>query len=511
MAQLEEIPEIYGPTRETVDQLRDRCSEALHLNLDVTPDTDILKKGREILTALGADDRPGIAPIAMPQILYSTRSHNELLQLLLHKTWYLNEGGFRHVNGQAAIALIGAMGIGKSTTMKTFTDLCGILFPRVAAVYTSCLRLSNKHPLGQDALYLSVAKNLRARGYIHFEDHFEGNSRPLLFGKLQEHNIRIVIMVDELDRLYIQDPKVAPALCLNLHDVLEELAYLGDQTSGRILTFICGSSSRLPQLILAQKDAASILSFPMLASATNLNGTKFTTSRVYSSLPTDLETAMQIIREKEPLCRFMLFSAGATVRDLEQAASPGRASTDVTSAPTSLPPSPAELRLRDSLLDWMMRENEALLKPMMIPKIDLHAILGINPDGSAAEVLWEKRFKACPYEEAQKLMGQLQKEKPDDLFPHPHDTRVTLQRLQDANLIVLDNTSRELWSPKKIYPCTIKDVALLYLDEPRAEAAKKTALDSIAGTKILDLLSFDGPRAEAAEKTKSQGCQEDRH
>jgi len=136
----------------------------------------------------------------------------------------------------------------------------------------------------------------------------------------------------------------------------------------------------------------------------------------------------------------------------------------------------------------MMRENEALLKPMMTPEIDLYAIFGINTDGSASEVQWENLFKACPYEKAQELMGLLQKD-PENLFPHQSDTRVTLQRLQDANLIVLDDTSRELSIPKNVYPRAIKDVALLYLDEIRSEAAKKTVLDAVAETKVLDLLN----------------------
>jgi len=43
--------------------------------------------------------------------------------------------------------------------------------------------------------------------------------------------------------------------------------------------------------------------------------------------------------------------------------------------------------------------------------------------------------------------------------------------------------------PKNVYPRAIKDVALLYLDEIRSEAAKKTVLDAVAETKVLDLLN----------------------
>jgi len=56
----------------------------------------------------------------------------------------------------------------------------------------------------------------------------------------------------------------------------------------------------------------------------------------------------------------------------------------------------------------------------------------------------------------------------------------------------MDDTSAGVSDPRKIkvYPRTIKEVALLYLDETRANAAKKTAIDAITDTKIADLLAL---------------------
>jgi len=152
-------------------------------------------------------------------------------------------------------------GIGKTTTFQAFTDVCSVVFPSVVPIYITCLNLNAEHPLATHALYRTILNNLQSRGYIQFDEADEGKTtQELLFAKLEHYPggpLRILIMIDELDLLYMKDPKVTPQLCVtysqNLHRVLTETGYLGEQKSGFILTFLYGSSTRLYQLVTAVK------------------------------------------------------------------------------------------------------------------------------------------------------------------------------------------------------------------------------------------------------------------
>ena len=136
-------------------------------------------------------------------------------------------------------------GIGKTRTLQAFTDVCSIMFPSVVAIFSSCLGMNQQHPFAQGTLYRAVLVHLRARRYIEFEDAELGESRQLFFDKLEALDFRIVLIVDELDRVYKEDPKTQRGGILR--DFLEDLAYLGEQRTGRVLAVLCGSSSRLPQ------------------------------------------------------------------------------------------------------------------------------------------------------------------------------------------------------------------------------------------------------------------------
>jgi len=176
--------------------------------------------------------------------------------------------------------------------------------------------------LATHALYRTILNNLQSRGYIQFDEADEGKTtQELLFAKLEHYPggpLRIVIIIDELDQLYMQP--TTHTYSQNLHRVLTETGYLGEQKSGFILTFLCGSSTRLYQLVTAVKDDESIKVFPMLASAPNLNHGKFRLLRIYSSLPTDLGTACRILAKPGDadmgIYRFFLLCGGATARAL---------------------------------------------------------------------------------------------------------------------------------------------------------------------------------------------------
>jgi len=148
---------------------------------------------------------------------------------------------------------------------------------------TGCLAT---HPHANNGLFAPICENLHLRYGVDVNHQLlEQDPGLALFEILQKYNLRLVIIVDELDQLYQAEPGNFP----RLHDVLANLTRLGDQKSGRAFTVMCGSSAHLPSLIRAEKNPASLAAFPMLDGAPDLNGDKFKTKGISSSLPTDLE------------------------------------------------------------------------------------------------------------------------------------------------------------------------------------------------------------------------------
>ena len=67
--------------------------------------------------------------------------------------------------------------------------------------------LDQEHPFTQGTLYRALLLHLRAQGYLEFEDvQLAGGSRRLFFEMLEALDLRVVLIVDELDRVYKEDP-----------------------------------------------------------------------------------------------------------------------------------------------------------------------------------------------------------------------------------------------------------------------------------------------------------------
>jgi len=90
--------------------------------------------------------------------------------------------------------------------------------------------------------------------------------------KLEEINCYSILIVDEIDQIYTCTDERTLRL-----DILHELCELVTQTSGRIFTITCGSSSVTSSLIsksaVHNKDMLS--RYSLVADCPNLNGSKF--------------------------------------------------------------------------------------------------------------------------------------------------------------------------------------------------------------------------------------------
>lgn len=69
--------------------------------------------------------------------IYSTKAHRKLVEVLYNKSTCLAYGGYVGRNGIPCRLVQGPQGIGKSTVLESFANVCRNLFPDVIPVYLS--------------------------------------------------------------------------------------------------------------------------------------------------------------------------------------------------------------------------------------------------------------------------------------------------------------------------------------------------------------------------------------
>ena len=211
--------------------------------------------------------------------------------------------------------LVGAKGIGKTSSLKAFVQLCPRVVPNLFTIYVN---YNNVITSGQEfrlSLISIVILRLRLLG-VPIPEWREQEKSPKdnLLGFLLLNKLKVLILVDELDQLYKNCDDVS------LH-TLHDLAALGNQPTGTISVLVCGSSAMMEALITCNADMNVRMEFPLLnKGAPNLNETKYLTKRVYTTLPTDLDavasmTGTETSVANKPWLRFVAF-AGAAQRAL---------------------------------------------------------------------------------------------------------------------------------------------------------------------------------------------------
>lgn len=249
--------------------------------------------------------------------LFDTRAHRDIFSILLSMSDSLSNGRYRNQRGICCSTLAGAKGIGKTISLQAFTKICKKIFPNIYTVYISfnnilCERNRLQYTSLISILMTEIEKSV---GILIPQGNQHQPLCELLIEYLMKNNINILVLVDELDQLYKSELESS---LVTLHD----LAYLGNQPSGRVSILVCGSSSMMEYLIRANGDSDVKEEFPLLKNAPNLNGTKFLTKRAYSSLPTDLQTVATIANVDYalniPWVRIIAFSAGGSARQIKR-------------------------------------------------------------------------------------------------------------------------------------------------------------------------------------------------
>ena len=453
-ALLLERTDVYTPSKTTITHLQEKAGTFSLFKKEEPPTSVIL---------FDAVDKLGpLSNGLLESRAYRTHAHEQLYEILLRKAQSLVANHYMGTRGVSSAVIVGAKGIGKTTVLSSFVNLCPLFEPKIVPVYVTMNHIGTKdHPLAKNTLAENVINQVVKQG-IPVPSHGVERVRELLMA-LAEADKHLLLLVDELDQLYRLDPASSIGECAL--QTLWELAFLGDQNSGRASTLICGSSAMLPLLITRNTDDPT---FPLLSRAPSLNGTKYNTKCISASPPTDLAAVASIagldLAQHLPAVRQLAFVAGATASDVERMF----LETEHNSLSQSTLPEESLMgyktlhnenrgEIRQVLLNKLCEKNKGLLlKLLRDKKIDTQAVRTTS---------WETDFKPLLFAEARECCKSLGPAVQDNTLTH-------LLHLSDRSWIMLDGALNS--APERIYPFTLLQATAHYLQEKDGQRVTDT-------------------------------------
>lgn len=337
--------------------------------------------------------------------IYSTKAHAGMYNILLAQAINLQNGNYVNRQGESSSTMVGAKGIGKTTSLKTFAHICRDIVPGIYVMYVSFSNIMSNEWLTSKSIVLIIIELFKD---MEVDIEVPENSRSsceALVRYMKMSGIKLMLLVDELDQLY----KVKEQVCLaTLHD----LSYFGNQPTGTMSTIVCGSSSMMEFLITANANANLRMEFPLLdMGAPNLNETKFLTKRVYSNAPTDLSavatlTEFELNDKTVPWFRLIAFAACVSSRAVGRMLNDSSIVDDILS---SLSPhaalsgsntlSNSDLsHLRQKIIAKVFKKNKSMFNSLLNSSDIVVKIATIN---------WEDQFVPLKYDEVKSLWNKL--------------------------------------------------------------------------------------------------------
>jgi hypothetical protein len=292
---------------------------------------------------------------------------------------------------------------------------------------------------------------------------FEAPNR--LLDGLRKANKFVLLICDEFDCMYQVDSLI-------MEQNLAELNFLGNNNMGRIATFLCSSSAWLEPLIYAAKVPAR---YKLMGR--DLNGTKFKTRRVKTTLLTDLDNIKIIVGGSDTSRhRALLFTCGGSARFIEQANSYLWEEIDVLFAKeTSMLDTQFEILSDDDMLFfrqimkklWRMNYKN-LFRKVLKPEAqcallfkNIFKIFSQDPQMTTdlceldvdklVKFAWENIFIPLARMDLEKIWSKYYK---GDC--NHEELNNVIRRLCDRNKIVFDDVQQN--RPEYIYPVTMLDL-----------------------------------------------------
>eukprot|EP01038_Epipyxis_sp_PR26KG_P016216 gene16216-22059_t len=315
--------------------------------------------------------------------IYSTRAHKGVYDIVLSQALNLSRGNYVNRQGVQSSTMVGAKGIGKTTSLKTFAHICKYIVPNVCVVYISFTNINVNMLLRSKSLTIIVILTLIELGV-----------------NIKEPNSECVAPNE-----YLSKSEVG----LN---TLHDLAYMGSQPTGTLSIIVCGSSSMMEFLITTNARVNIRADFPLLDGAPNLNGTKFLTKKVYSNIPTDLK-AVAVIADlalddsSRSWIKLVTFSAGVSSRAVERLiydASESGHQILISLSPDSAfsgsnTSSNSELNmLRNEIIHQIYKKNSKIFNSILHSDDIINAIATSD---------WEEQFTPLKYAEVHQIWKSL--------------------------------------------------------------------------------------------------------
>jgi len=386
---MEEVRDIFGSAPLT--------GLEYNLNIEQNPSRKDIRTAAELLDAF---------PLFEETVIYKTQAHLVIYDVLLAHCRNLSSGKYKGRRGECCSTLVGAKGIGKTSSLQIFTKICKFMIPNVHVVYVNFNNICSSGPKFLEFSLITLIMNqLRQLGLVVPEVGEEEAPKDVLLTYLQTADINVLVLIDELDQLY---KTVLPVNEITLHD----LACLGNQPTGRVSVVLCGSSGMMEDLITTNgvKDTNIVDEFPLLKGAPNLNSTKYITKRVYSALPTDLGAVaivsrMELNDANKPWLRLVAFAGGCSARTTGQILNDSGANGSVLLGLS--PDSAHNILIKDDInqllvkiIKGLYKKNNALFKQFFDSngRALLHKLAIVN---------WEEQFQPLLFAEIKVIWSRL--------------------------------------------------------------------------------------------------------
>lgn len=285
---------------------------------------------------------------------------------------------------------------------------------------------------------------------------------------LKKADVYLHLCVDELDQLYKVNGELYPSVVQSLHD----LVYLGNQPSGRIVVLVCGSSAFIENLITTNADERLRDEFVLLKTgATNLNGNKYITKRVYSTTPVDLDAVSKILdvsinEQNKPYLRLIAYASGCSARNVERVIKNSNPEHDLLGVATpentlsggNTTAGEGRFLLWNKILKQLKKSNQQLCDEIFPVNASIEEIVQ-----NIVSIAWEDRFRPLHYDNIHRIWLKLVKQKRVD---STENLANNILHLADRNWITFDGIRNS--RPHRIFPFAMASLGNFILDENNA-------------------------------------------
>ena len=323
--------------------------------------------------------------------LIKTRARLSLLGHIENKCNSLASDQFRGSVGIASSLVYGEKNIGKSTILLDVCNSVSTLFPQIVPVYVD-MSTVNGESLRPSALMRREMEKLNIRPTTRYLNE--------CIQALRNNNKYALLIVDELDAVYRSTD--------SQHlEILEELAMLGSNDSGRVVALICGSVSVLPLLITKEllRYPKRASEFPLLRNAPDLNATKFRSFHLSQRVSrTDYDLIAATFNIPPEMASACFFLAGNNIRGIESLAATIKRPHVTLESIWDMHPD----ELLNELYSRLIKKNKRWLKELECSSSHWEYIISVN--------WFETLIPLDPRELEQVLVDLNSKRTPQDYF-----------------------------------------------------------------------------------------------